>query len=113
VNVAVPAGVFLDGPSCVALSRLLAPAVRMLGPAELDRLRPALAAIGKAAEDQRIADAGRLALPSTSVDGWLPTKEYARLTGVSEQAVRKRIKHGTLCAERRGRAWVVDPTCHS
>jgi len=108
VNRAVPAGVFVDGASCVALVRVLAPVVRAMGPgAELDALRPALAAIGNAAEAQRAADAARLTPPPS---GWLPTAEYARRIGVTEQAVRARIARGTLCAVRRGRAWVVDPS---
>jgi hypothetical protein len=111
VNRAVPAGAFLNGPSCVLLARLLAPAVRALGSGPLlEELRPALTAIGTAAEAQRAADAARLRAAGASTDGWMPTAEYARLIGVSEQAVRKRIARGTLCAERRGRAWVVDPS---
>jgi hypothetical protein len=108
VSRAIPAGVFLDGASCVALVRVLAPVVRAMGPgAQLDALRPALAAIGNAAEAQRAADAARLTPPPS---GWLPTREYARRVGVSEQAIRRRIARGTLCAVRRGRAWVVDPS---
>jgi hypothetical protein len=94
------------------LVRLLTPLVRSLGPDVVDELRPALTAIGQAAEAERAAAATRLRASSSLTDGWMGTAEYARLHGVSEQAVRKRIARGTLCAERRGRAWVVDPsTC--
>lgn len=109
MNRAVPAGAFIDGASCVLLARLLAPIVRQMGPGDaLDELRPALAAIGAAAETERAAAATRLRADPSPGDGWMPTAEYARLHGVSEQAVRKRIARGTLCAERRGRAWVID-----
>jgi hypothetical protein len=82
-----------------------------MGPCDaLDELRPALAAIGAAAEAERLAAAARLRSDYTLSDGWMPTAEYARLQGVSVQAVRKRIARGTLCAERRGRAWLVDPS---
>jgi hypothetical protein len=95
----------------VLLARLLIPAVRAMGPSvERDELRPALVAIGEAAERQRAADAARLRNGESLTDGWMPTAEYARMTGVSPQAVRKRIARGTLCAERRGRAWMVDPS---
>jgi hypothetical protein len=111
VSQPVNAGCYLTGYDCVLLARLLAPAVRELGRGpHLDELRPALDAIGAAAEVQRATDASRLRSPVSSTDGWLKTREYARLRGVSEQAVRKRIAQGTLCAERRGRAWVVDPS---
>jgi hypothetical protein len=101
----------IDGRSCLLLTRLLAPMVRQLGPgADLEQLRPALVAIGQAAESQRAADAAHLAVRTASTDGWLTTAQYARATGVTEQAVRKRISKGTLAAERRGRAWVVEPT---
>ena len=33
--------------------------------------------------------------------------------GVSEQVVRKPLANGTLAGERRGRAWVVDPSMHA
>jgi hypothetical protein len=111
VNRALPAGAFIDGRSCVLLSRLLAPAIRAAGPSnQLDELRPALAAIARAAELERGAAAQRLADPASSLDGWLPTREFARLAGVSEQAVRRRIARGTIAAERRGRTWLVDPS---
>jgi hypothetical protein len=111
VNRATPAGAFIDGTSCVLLVRLLVPAVRALGPDALpDELRPALAAIAAAAEAERAAAATRLRTGPVLSDGWMPTAEYARLNGVSPQAVRKRIARGTLPADRRGRAWVVDPT---
>jgi excisionase family DNA binding protein len=98
--------VFLDGPSCVLLARLLAPAVRAKGPGSaLDELRPALTAIGAAAEAQRASDAARLA-PAPS--GWLTTAEAARVLGVSERAVVKRIDAGALPAQRQGRRWRVD-----
>jgi hypothetical protein len=106
----------IDGRSSLLLARLLATAVRQLGPgADLDKLRPALAAIGQAAESQRIADAAepRNPAPQVSTDGWMSTAEYAKAVGISEQAVRKRIVKGTLAAERRGRAWVVDPSMHA
>jgi hypothetical protein len=62
MNRATPAGAFIDGASCVLLARLLAPAVRAMGPGvALDALRPALAAIGAAAEVERAAAAVRLA----------------------------------------------------
>ena len=106
VNRATPAGCFIDDAYCVLLGRLLAPAVRALGPGlALDELRSALIAIGNAAEAQRAADAARL-VPAPS--GWLTTAEAARLLGVSERAVIKRIAHGALPALRQGRRWRVD-----
>jgi hypothetical protein len=111
VNRALPAGAFIDGRSCVLLVRLFAPAIRAAGPSnQLDELRPALTAIAQAAEAERAAEAARLATPDASLAGWLPTAEYARLVGVSEQAIRRRISRGTIAAERRGRAWLVDPS---
>jgi len=106
VNRAVPAGAFIDGASCVLLVRVLAPVVRAMGPgAALDELRPALAAIGNAAEAQRAADAARL-LPPPS--GWLTTAEAARTLGVTERAIVKRIHVGSLAGRRHGRRWRVD-----
>jgi hypothetical protein len=100
----------IDGRSCLLLTRLLTTAVRLLGPGpELDRIRPALIAIGQAADAQRAADAAAVAAPSNTTDGWLSTREYAQARGISEQAVRKRLAKGTLVGERRGRAWVVEP----
>jgi excisionase family DNA binding protein len=106
VSRAVPAGAFIDGPACVALARVLAPMVRTMGPGpDLDRLRPALAAIGSAAEAQRATDAARL-VPAPS--GWLTTTDAARVLGVTERAVVKRIAAGALPALRQGRRWRVD-----
>jgi excisionase family DNA binding protein len=106
MNRAVPAGAFLDGPSCVLLARLLADVVRALGPGPtLEELRPALTAIGAAAEAQRAADAARLH-PAPS--GWLSTAEAARVLGVTERAVVKRIDAGRLPALKQGRRWRVD-----
>jgi hypothetical protein len=95
----LPAGAYLDGRSCLLLVRVLVDVVRQLGAGQsLDELRPALAAIAAAAEARRAADAARLRDPLGSTDGWLSTKEYARLVGVSEQAVRKRIDRGRRAA---------------
>jgi excisionase family DNA binding protein len=106
VNRAVPAGAFLDGNSCILLARVLAPVVRAMGqgPA-LDALRPALAAIGQAADAERAAAAARLA-PAPS--GWLSTADAARVLGVTRRAVVKRVTAGTLPALRQGRCWRVD-----
>jgi hypothetical protein len=100
----------IDGRSCLMLTRLLATAVRQLGPgAQLEQLRPALTAIGQAADNQRALDADRLLQPRSSTDGFVSTKQYARAVGVTEQAIRKRLNNGTLAGEKRGRAWAVDP----
>jgi hypothetical protein len=112
VNRAIGPGAVLDAHSCVLLSRVLVPLVRSLPAAELDGLRPALTAIAVAADRERAAESLRMRRDSSMplTDGWMRTREYAALVGVSEQAVRKRIARGTLAAERRGRAWMVDPT---
>jgi hypothetical protein len=78
MNRAVPAGAFLDGAGCI-MSMVFAPAVRAMGPSPaLDDLRPALAAIGAAAEAARAAAAARL-VPVPS--GWLSTAAAARVWG--------------------------------
>jgi excisionase family DNA binding protein len=102
----VPAGAFLDGRSCWLLAQLLGPGVRQLGsgPA-LDELRPALEAIGRAAEHERVAAAGRL---RPAPVGWLSTAQAAAAVGISERAIRKRIDVGKLPALRQGHAWKVD-----
>jgi excisionase family DNA binding protein len=105
MNRAVPAGVFLDGPSCVLLARLVVPLVRSMGPAELEQLRPAFAAIGRAADVQRSEDVSRLTpVPS----GWLSTGEAAVVLGCTPRAVVKAIATGRLPAQRQGRCWRVD-----
>jgi hypothetical protein len=92
----------------VLLERFLAPVVNRLGrsPA-LDDLRPALVAIGQAAEHERAMAKVRLRPPP---DGWLTTSEAAVIVGVTERAFIKRISAGTLPGLRRGWRWVVDPT---
>jgi hypothetical protein len=108
---ALSPGVYLDAHSCVLLSRLLAPIVRQIGSSsQLAEALPALEAIALAAERERVAEAARLRSGPRLGDGWMPTAEYARLKGVSPQAIRKQILRGTLCAARRGRGWVVDPS---
>ena len=43
----------------------------------------------------------------------MSTNEYARAMSISMQAVRKRLALGPLLGEKRGRAWVVDPSMHA
>ena len=102
----------IDGESCAILARLLVQPVD-----ELERkgllspgFRKALIAIGEAGRQWRIEQVERLQHPASQTDGWLPTQEYARLIGVSEQAVRKKILKGQLAAVRQGRRWLVEPS---
>ena len=96
----------VSGAACVVLARVLAP---LVAGQRLDgELRAALIAIGTAAEAQRAAEAARQRQDVTLVAGWLPVKEAAIRRGCSPQAIRKRIARGTLAAERRGRAWLVE-----
>ena len=99
----------LDGPACVVLAGLLAPVVE-----GLDHLAPEVRAVlqlvGETAAAARAGDAARLAHDGVTADGYVSTAELARLLGVSQRAIVKRISSGTLAAHRRGRAWLVDPS---
>jgi excisionase family DNA binding protein len=106
----VPAGCFLDGAACVLLARVLAPAVRAMSADVLDELRPALAAIGAAAETERAAAAVRLRSDRSLTDGWVTTDEAATVLGCTPRAVVKAIAAGRLPAQRQGRRWRVDAT---
>jgi hypothetical protein len=68
----------------------------------LDNIRPALNAIDSAAQAQREMD--RQAFDADVVSGWVSVADAASMAGVSEQAIRARLKGGTLPRERRGRA---------
>jgi excisionase family DNA binding protein len=108
VSRALPAGCFLDGPSCVLLSRYvrtLVPALERAG--RLDPLRAALDAIDQAAAAQHELDREAFAAGVTA--DWLTVAEAASLAGCSEQNIRARLARGTLAGERRGRAWRVAP----
>jgi hypothetical protein len=97
----------LDGPSCVLLARYLAtvtPALERSG--HLGAVRPALEAIGRTAEAQRVFE--RQAVDAEVVGGWVSVADAAARAGVSRQAIRARLKRGTLAGQRRGNAWRVD-----
>jgi hypothetical protein len=95
---------------CGQLAILLAPVVSGLTRPIDGELLEGLGAIGRCAEAERVLARAALRHPASSSDGWMPTKEYARVVGISEQAVRKRISVGHLSAQKRGRSWMIDPS---
>jgi hypothetical protein len=97
----------IDGPSCLLLARWLRTVTPALDPTgRLDAIRPALDAIDAAARAQRERD--RQAVDADVVSSWVGTADAASIAGISPQAIRARLKRGTLAGERRGWAWRVD-----
>jgi hypothetical protein len=58
-----------------------------------------------------LADVVRQLGPGETLDELRPAL-IAIGRAAAQQRVRKHIARGTLCAERRGWAWVIDPSIH-
>ena len=96
----------IDGASCRLLLRYLRTVTPYLPAPRLAEIQPALEALAAAADAQHRSD--RMAFAAGASAGWVSVAEAAELAGVSEQAIRLRLKRGTLAGERRGKAWRVD-----